>query len=70
MKTFRVIEVGTLQGVVVEAHNDDHAIAEVAQCAVNDVPLPLWGQPDGRRCYMPFDNSGRQWLIEEVMKEP
>lgn len=72
MKTLAVIEVGAATGVTVEAANDYHAVAEVADCAVNDVAIPIWErqvhpwQPRGARCYMPLDGSGRQWIVTDA----
>lgn len=71
MKTLRIQQIGEHAGVVVEAPNDYHAVARAAGCAVNDVPLPIWQSTPGRhgrtqRCYMPLDNTGRQWLVEDA----
>lgn len=77
MSTLVVTEVGTQLERRIEAPNDYHAVAEAAGCAVNDVPIPIWeGEPERHplagdrpryavRCYMPRDNSGRQWLVRD-----
>lgn len=70
MKKFIVTEVCGAS-TTVEAANDYHAVAEVADCAVNDVALPIWEQQvqpwaaRGQRCYMPLDKTGRQWIVED-----
>lgn len=46
-----------------------YAVAEAAGCAWENVGLPVWRR--GPRCngawdvecYMPADNTGRQWLV-------
>lgn len=82
MKQFDIRLVGQPAGPVtrIEAVNEYQAVAEVAQCAVNDVMPPIWRQGFRRltwgqleagineyeeRCYMPIDNSGRQWLVRD-----
>lgn len=65
MPAFIVTEVGSTNRRRIEAANDYYAVAEAASCAVNDVALPIW-QGDHGRCYMPFDNSGRQWLVHDA----
>ncbi|MNL67914.1 hypothetical protein D3C87_1925600 [compost metagenome] len=74
MKTLIVTEVCG-PSTTVEASNDYQAVAEVAGCAQNDVPVPIWeetvrgGLPRGKRCYMPLDNTGRQWIVEDTKEE-
>jgi hypothetical protein len=74
MSAFVVTEVGKPESArQVEAANDYHAVAEVAGCAVKDVPIHIWEErrqhpwhPRRARCYMPRDNSGRQWVVEDA----
>ena len=49
----------------VDAYNPMHAVAQVARCGVLDVCIPIWSR-DNTECYMPRDDSGRQWLVREV----
>lgn len=72
MKTFLVQLVGEHASRPIEAANDYHAVAEAANCAVNDVAIPIWEEkveswaPRGSRCYMPLDNTGRQWIVRDA----
>lgn len=82
MPIFTVTEVCSSNPQRMEAPNDYYVVAEAAACAVNDVDLPIWEQPQlqranglgrrGPRCYMPADRSGRQWIVEdgEVASHP
>lgn len=53
----------------IEAYSPHNAVEIAAGCHWRDVCLPIWRR--GRRhdgsyqveCYMPLDNSGRQWLV-------
>jgi hypothetical protein len=75
MNTYTVQAVGEPMGLVVtiEAYNALYAVAEVAGCDLSVVTLPIWRRgPDAWNvsyeveCYMPLDNTGRQWLVREV----
>lgn len=66
-----VTRLGTQDHQHIEAANDYHAVAVAADCALNDVPLPIWQEAEvswrqrGARCYVPNDNTGRQWLVHD-----
>lgn len=53
----------------IEAYSPHHAVQLAAGCAAEEVCLPIWRAGpcfDGtwqRECYMPLDNSGRQWIV-------
>lgn len=66
--------VGEQRATHVEAYNDYEAVAEIAGCTVHAVCLPIWRrgrrsrwnpQDYTERCYMPRDNTGRQWLVKD-----
>lgn len=55
----------------VEAHSPWSAVEQVARCNFEDIGLPIWRR--GPRfngtwdveCYMPRDDTGRQWLVSQ-----
>ncbi len=66
MKTYRIRSVGEPMGPwqEVESWTVYAAVAEVADCAINDVPCSIWRNRDtGAECFMPRDNTGRQWEV-------
>lgn len=77
IRTFLVTLIPALgPGRPIRACNAYHAVAEAADCALNDVCIPIWerrnhwrdqfvGTPPIEQCYMPRDGSGRQWLVQE-----
>lgn len=85
MRRYVVTPLGEPRGasVIVEAPNDFHAVAEVAGCAVNFVPIahrreghrrPWYWEPGGRdeyevRYYMLLDLSGRQYEVRDAEEE-
>lgn len=68
---FLVTQVGTEgPGKPVEALNVFYAVAAVAGCEFRVVGLPIWGdrqptkwQSYARACFMPCDDTSRQWIV-------
>lgn len=65
MNVYRVRLVGDTAWQDIDAHSPTDAVAEAAGCPWEAVCLPIWTTAAGS-CYMPRDDSGRQWLVGEV----
>jgi DNA-directed RNA polymerase len=72
MKTYAVRMVGEPDVGLFEAPSPMHAAAQAAGCHWTQVGLPIWGQDwcrlkqrYGIKCFMPLDDSGRQWVVTE-----
>lgn len=69
MEIYRVSMVGGEGIREIEATSPYAAIAIMARCNWEDVKLPIWRRGpryDGSydtECFMPLDNTGRQWLL-------
>lgn len=69
MQTYRISMVGDKTIHEVEASSPYAAIAQLAGCNWEEVKLPIWRRGpryDGSydtECFMPLDNSGRQWVL-------
>ena len=50
---------------IIESNGPIPAVAYAAKCMFEKVGLPIWVQYE-KQCYMPFDDSGRQWIIIEL----
>jgi hypothetical protein len=79
LRPYTVQAVGEGAGDVlrIEAYNAIHAVAQAASCDVSAVCLPIWRVPEratatrhpvGTECYMPRDDSDRQWLVREAQQ--
>jgi hypothetical protein len=74
-RKYIVTEVGDPSPRIVEAPSAWEAVKEVAACAFEEVCLSIWRSeplPNGtyrKECYMPRDNSGRQWVVTMPMGE-
>lgn len=79
MPWFTITMVGTTERRLIDADNDYEAVAHVADCNPMDVCLPIWRrgatptqahlQQYRERCYMPRDNSGRQWIVRDAQDQ-
>lgn len=75
MREFLVQMVGEKDAAIFESHNDYGAVAQAAGCQIALVCLPIWRRGATRaqayrqeyqeRCYMPLDDSGRQWIVRD-----
>lgn len=76
--TYLVQSVGQPMGpfLEIEAASPHHAVEIAAGCHPEDVGLPIWRAGPRfngsweRECYMPRDDSGRQWLVHTSGPRP
>jgi hypothetical protein len=67
---YEVQMVGEKDWAYFEAHSPHHAVEQAAACNFEDVCTSIWRRGpryDGtwqEECYMPRDNTGRQWLVK------
>jgi hypothetical protein len=74
-RTYAVQMIGEPDVGLFEAHSATDAVALAAECDWRAVCLPIWWvsprtktprAPIGTECYMPRDDSGRQWLVRDL----
>jgi hypothetical protein len=62
MSTYVVQMIGSDSTQQIDADSAHHAVETAAGCDWRLVCLPIW-RDRTRECYMPRDDSGRQWLV-------
>ena len=78
MSLYLVQQVGVFgPAIPIEAHCAHAAAVAAAGCDWRKVPLPIWRDGLNRytgeahvQCYMPLDDTGRQWVVTDPRPIP